>query len=154
MMYLQFGDDLLLPGAKSQFSPGQMPPQLTMAAAEAGSCGSKCKVSRGPARVLHKRRHGCHGMPWDAMGTTGLAWSRSKYGWYPRVMANIQLLKMDHLTIYSEFSHEKWWFSRVMFVYQRVSYWNLGISELRGTSALKSGSQASKLGTWLENKKT
>ena len=91
-MYLQFGDDLLLPGAKSQFSPGQMPPQLTMAAAEAGSCGSKCKVSRGPARVLHKRRRamgchgmpwdamGCHGMPWDAMGTTGLAWSRSKYG--------------------------------------------------------------------------
>ena len=38
-----------------------MPPQLTIAAAEAGSWGSKCKDSRGPARVLswkHARR--CH----------------------------------------------------------------------------------------------
>ena len=52
--------------ARSQFSPGQMPPQLTMAAAEAGSCGSKCKVSRGPARVLHAAME-----PWDAMGCHG-----------------------------------------------------------------------------------
>ena len=36
---------------------------------------------------------------------------------YPLVIANSLLLKM---AIYSEFSHQKWWFSRAMLNYQRV----------------------------------
>ena len=52
----------------------------------------------------------------DPMAVMGTAWRRGLQI-YPLVMTNSSPWK---ITIYSGFSHWKWWFSIVMLVYQRV----------------------------------
>ena len=52
----------------------------------------------------------------ERRGVVGMIQGFINEGYYPLVMSK-ELLKMS---IYSKMSHEKWWFSIVMLVYQRV----------------------------------
>ena len=58
---------------------------------------------------------------------------------YPLVNCHIANWKM---AIYSEFSHEKWWFSIVRLVYQRVTGWGFAQKGLAYAKPMKIGQKA------------